>query len=86
MAEANYNLLTLQLQRGDKIIFATDGFLAPFGHEGEARLRLIAQLDEFAEAGAEETATALWQHFESIDSSTAKDDATLVVVEYGEDT
>ncbi len=84
MAEANYNLLRLQLAAGDKLIFATDGFLAPFGHEGQARPKLIAKLDDLAEAGAEETAAALWQHFESLLHSTQKDDATLVVAEYGE--
>ncbi len=84
MVDANYNLLTLQLARGDKLVFATDGFLAPFGHEGSARPRLIAQLDDLTETGAEAAADALWQHFESINHTTLKDDATLVVAEYGE--
>ena len=80
---AGYNALSLQLGRGEKIVFVTDGFLQSFGREGSGHAPLLKILEETQEAHAGDMAEALWRAHMAQKGTMAKDDATLVVAEYG---
>jgi len=77
-----YHMAALRLEAGDKLVFATDGFLHAFGAEGSQRQKLMQQLGRLSAAPGDELAAALWQDGFAA-GSTHKDDATLIVAEYG---
>lgn len=77
-----YHMAALRLGAGDKLVFATDGFLQAFGAEGSQRRQLMRQLGNLSAAPGDELAEALWRQAFA-EGSTHKDDATLIVAEYG---
>lgn len=79
-----YQMHEEQLLDGEKIIFATDGFLQPFEAEGFRRGWLLKMLDGLAGASAEDTAQALWRAYADKNRALqSRDDATLIVAGYG---
>lgn len=80
---AGYRQHELELGDGDKIIFATDGFLQAFDAEGFRRSALLKLLDCVAHAPAKRMAAELWQAYAAKKTPSKKDDATLIIAEYG---
>ena len=81
---AGYNLSTLALEDGEKIIFATDGFLQAFDAEGFKRGTLLKLLDGMARMKAQDMAALLWQAYAAKNiPASQRDDATLIIAEYG---
>lgn len=76
-SDAGYNLLRLRLLPGEKLVFATDGFLQGFGAE------LAREMGRMAAAQAQDFAKALWKAHESQPQGRNRDDATLIVAQYG---
>ena len=82
---AGYQLHMQQLQPGEKLLFFTDGFLQPFDAEGFRRGALLRLLDQYADAPAPELAEGLWHNWSQRRANKTRDDATLIIAEYGGD-
>lgn len=80
---AGYQLHAHQLQAGEKLLFMTDGFLQPFDAEGFRRGTLLKLLDAFTDAPAPEMAEGLWHAWSQRRPQRGRDDATLIIAEYG---
>ena len=85
IAHAPYTQITLDVQRGDKVLFGTDGFFGVFDTEGYRRHDLHQDLFcTVPETGAA-LATRIWRVFENRQRASPheRDDATLVIAEFG---
>lgn len=80
-----YRQTTLQLQRGDKVLFGTDGFFSVFDPEGYKRDDLFQPLDAYRTESGAVTADHIWNIFENRRRlhPHEPDDATLVIAEFG---
>lgn len=83
--DAPYAQITLHLQRGDKILFGTDGFFGIFDHEGYRRDDLHQGLCQNIDGNGTALAAHIWTIFENKRQlhPHERDDATLVIAEYG---
>ena len=80
-----YTQTTLRLQHGDKILFGTDGFFCIFDDEGYRRNDLHHALCQNDAENGHALATYIWNIFENrrqVHPHT-RDDATLVIAEFG---
>ncbi len=79
-----YNLLSLQLKPGDKLIFMTDGILETFSKGSDAIQHIINIIDENIHLQIPELLDILWETYKSKtqDPLSIKDDATLLIMEY----
>lgn len=84
---AGYHAHQTQLQTGDKVIFATDGFFDVFarGDAAHSPTALMPLLPSLAARSADDTAAALWRVFEEMQRQDTQpaDDATLIIATYG---
>ncbi len=81
-SETGYALKTLQLDEGDKIIFATDGFLDAFDTQGRSVILKLA--GSHAHETPQALAALLWQAYgENRKHLHAQDDATIIIAGYG---
>ena len=81
-SEAGYTMKSLQLDEGEKIIFATDGFLDAF--EGEHRAELLKLAGQDAESTPQILAQNLWAAYTARKPRLKNhDDATLIIAGYG---
>lgn len=80
-----YNPASLQMSAGDKILFATDGFFGAFDPKGAGPAALLELASRIADKTGEDIAQRLWRAFEGKSRRPAhqKDDATLIIAEYG---
>lgn len=80
-----YSQTTLDLQPGDKVLFATDGFFSVFDAEGYKRDDLHKTLSAYAAETGAALATRIWNIFETRRQAHPheRDDATLVIAEFG---
>jgi serine phosphatase RsbU (regulator of sigma subunit) len=75
---------TARLKPGDKMLFMTDGFLEAFDRRGLAVQKILQQLQD-TPSGTAALADYLWQEFQekTRNRNIGKDDATIIVAEYG---
>lgn len=79
---AGYSMKSLQLDEGEKIIFATDGFLDAF--EGDHRAELLKLAGQNAQSPPHMLAQNLWAAFTARKPRLKnRDDATLIIAGYG---
>lgn len=80
-----YDMKSLQLSTGDKILFMTDGFLEVFHHRGQAARELLTLVQSIVNSSRGEIVEKLWQVFEEKGEQYIgnRDDATIVLAEYG---
>lgn len=79
IGESEYVAKKRKLLRGDKVLVATDGFFQSFGTD------LAQRFDHVKSRPADEAAGALWLEFQSRSEagSLPRDDATLILIEFG---
>ncbi len=79
-----YNLISLHLEQGDKLIFMTDGFLETFSKTENALQDVIDLINENIQLHTPELLSTIWEVYEekTKDPSAIKDDATLIIMEY----
>lgn len=75
--DAGYSLAQLELAKGDRVLFATDGFFDAFGDADGLRRVLDPGL-----AGPALSAS-LWKTYTDLPRRRSADDATLIIAEYG---
>ncbi|MDF3024440.1 MAG: hypothetical protein K0R10_1801, partial [Alphaproteobacteria bacterium] len=81
-SENGYAMKSLQLDEGDKIIFATDGFLDAFEEQGRSALLKLSAAH--AATTPQELAEILWRAYAKAEPrQRAKDDATIIIAGYG---
>jgi len=85
IGDSQYEMMSISLNHGDKILFMTDGFLDVFDQQGLAIEKLIEIINKKITLSKEELSEYLWGEFlESQEKATInKDDATIVIIEYG---
>lgn len=76
---------TITLSPGDKILFATDGFFTAFDPEGHKYKELILFLNSSARKTSRHIGQSAWDEYNlrTHASQENKDDATLIIAEYG---
>jgi serine/threonine-protein kinase RsbW len=81
-----YDMKSVRFNPGDKILFMTDGFMEAFDRCGLAAQELLKQVSTAPAASAAGLADHLWQEFHKRlkKQLTNRDDATIIVAEYGE--
>lgn len=81
LGESRYVQRNLRLQAGEKVLLATDGFFDAFADDA-----LESLLQAEAHRPAEELADALWQAHDAarLQSHRPADDATLIILQYGD--
>ena len=86
--DSTYDIKSIRLKHGDKILFMTDGFMETFDRRGLAAQTVLKQVQDAPLGSASELADHLWQEFlhQRQKQSIHKDDATIIIAEYGETT
>lgn len=91
IGESRYVQKKLRLQKGERIVMATDGFLQVFtlpASSGDGQDSDLAQcLRRYGNGTLDDMAGSLWTefHIRNEASALARDDATLIIIEYTED-
>ncbi len=82
VGDSLYDMKSFQMRPGDRILFMTDGFLEAFDRRGHAAEALLSCIED-CPGGALDA--YLWNKFEtkSEKQRNNKDDATIIVAEYG---
>jgi len=82
----DYDMKSVRLDFGDKIIFMTDGFMEAFDSRGGAAQELLNAVNLVPGLSATELADHLWREFQDKQKkqNVSKDDATIIIAEYGE--
>ncbi len=88
IGDSLYDMKSVRPERGDKILFMTDGFMETFDRRGLATQAILKQVQDAPLGSASEFADYLWQKFmhQQQKHSIHKDDATIIIAEYGETT
>jgi serine phosphatase RsbU (regulator of sigma subunit) len=85
MPKAKFDTVTIDLKRGDKMLFFTDGIIEQRNHEGEmfAQERLEDLYINFCKNEEEEIVEAIYNEFETFcGKSELQDDITLFLLEF----
>jgi serine phosphatase RsbU (regulator of sigma subunit) len=84
--DSAYEMKTLRLEPGDKVVFMTDGFMEAFDGRGLAAQKLLEHVRAAPALPAAGLADALWREFrQRLQKLPAtNDDATIIIAEYGE--
>lgn len=78
--DSPYRLEECRLNRGDRILLATDGFFQAFDFKADGRAGLMAAIRELKD----NSGPALWSVFqEKYRHKKLDDDATMIIAEYG---
>lgn len=80
-----YDIESINMKRGDKILFMTDGFLETFDQTGLATQKLLKRIQDAPSSSASELADLLWRKFlqQQKEHPVHRDDATIIIAEYG---
>jgi len=83
--DSPYDMKSLRLRPGDRAVFMTDGFLDVFDRKGRGTEALLQSLRDAADMPSPQLSRRLWENFleRREKSSLARDDATIIVAEYG---
>ncbi len=86
MGDNKYVSYQTQLEKGDRILFFTDGFSDGFRRHGAADLieeKLIKKAQELRGCVLEDTMTGVWDYYQSeVRQHQKQDDTTVIILEY----
>lgn len=80
-----YDMKSVRLEKGDKVLFMTDGFLEEFNGRGRGTEEILRQINAAPQESAAGFAERLWGEFQVRQKNRTKnkDDATIIIAEYG---
>ncbi|MFH1159153.1 MAG: SpoIIE family protein phosphatase [Pseudomonadota bacterium] len=85
VGDSFYDMKSVRPELGDKILFMTDGFLETFDQRGLAAQALLKQVQDAPPGPASVLADHLWREFlrKQQEQPVHRDDATIIIAEYG---
>lgn len=85
ISDHDYDLLSLRIDHGEKVLFMTDGFMEAFDRHGDAAQKILELIDFRRDMSAAGLADCLWKDFQERqqEQTANRDDATIIVAEYG---
>ncbi len=84
LTEHIYEVKSVQLNPGDKVLFMTDGFIEGFSRSGSAVDEILRYVGSISSLAPADLASRLWSHFQNKQQqqNINKDDATIIIAEY----
>lgn len=85
VGDTPYDMKTVRLTPGGKVIFMTDGFLEVFDRQGRAAQEFLKRVQDAPAASSPALADHLWREYQMMQMRQPRhhDDATIIIAEYG---